>query len=88
MSKPSDKKPAKKDDFASQLAAQLCGALADAAADGGEAGDAYREAKYKHVTPLYAGVKPPELNEDGSLADPDAGPPGSKSDKKTKKDKK
>ncbi len=63
------------DDFIEKLKEGIVSGLTAAHADGGKASDEAREARYARIKPLYAGIAPPALNDDGSLVNPDAGPP-------------
>ncbi|MBA4188921.1 MAG: hypothetical protein C0467_13065 [Planctomycetaceae bacterium] len=76
------------DPLVAGIADMMTAGLAQASADGGAASEAVRKADNKHIPCLYPAVKPPELNDDGSLVDPDAGPPAlPKKKKKTPKKK-
>ncbi|MBA4190580.1 MAG: hypothetical protein C0467_21545 [Planctomycetaceae bacterium] len=76
------------DPLVAGIADMMIAGLAQAASDGGAAGDAVRKADSQFIPCLYPAVKPPALNDDGSLVDPEAGPPAlPKKKKKTPKKK-
>ena len=59
--------PKGNDEFLKKLTDAICGP--------GKAGGGQGDDWHDRIKPLYAGKKPPALNEDGSLTNPDAGPP-------------
>jgi hypothetical protein len=73
------------DPLVTGIADMMIAGLAQASSDGGAAGDAARKADSKFIPCLYPAVKPPKLNADGSLVDPEAGPPALPKKKSAKK---